>query len=119
MQPGNYPLTLYKGDTWRAQVTLKSGPDLENLTPIDLTGATAKAQIRGTVASASVMATITCSLTGTPTDGKVDLHLPPAQAVNLIPGPAAWDLEVTRSGGDVETYLKGAVTIEDDVTEEP
>jgi len=116
MIPGTYNLTLYKGDTRRITVTLKSGPDLQNLTPIDLTGASAAAEIRSTVASGSVMATFTCNLTGTPTDGKVNLVLPSSQAELLTGDSAVWDLEVTRAGGDIETYLKGTVTILDDVT---
>jgi hypothetical protein len=119
MQPGIYNLALYKGDTKRLTVTLKSGPDLDNLTPINLTGATAAAQIRATVAGGSIMAEFDCTLSGTPTDGVVNLHLPPVDAEALIPGSAVWDLEVTRAGGDVETYLKGTVTITDDVTETP
>ena len=109
MIPGSYDLCLYRGDTgrWRFQLWQDEG----KTTPVDLTGATALAQIRnapgGTVLATPATTIIAPNL--------IDMVLSPADSQNL--GPAGvWDLEVTYASGDVATPIGGRVQVRQDVT---
>ena len=112
--PGDYPLTLYRGDTrvW----TLEFFQD-DGTTPItdDLSsGHTFRAEIRATQDDATALATLTVAATGANT---LQLTLPASEAVDLTGSSAFWDLEVTRtSDGFVRTYLAGDVEITKDVS---
>jgi hypothetical protein len=46
----------------------------------------------------------------------VTLHLTSAEAANLTVKAAAWDCQLTDSGGVVSTLVAGPVTITADVT---
>jgi hypothetical protein len=106
MIPGTYDLCLYKGDTGRWQFRLWT--DEAKTQAADLTGATAKAQIRpGHSGSATNM---TCTIT---TPNIIDMALP---AGSSPPARGLWDLEITYASGDVQTVLAGKVTTQGDVT---
>lgn len=111
--PGNYPLSLYRGDSYAWQFRVWS--DAGHTVPVDLTGATVKAEVRYTPGATPILAMV-CTVTP---PNIIDMHLPAAAwtAFTAKTGPAAWDLQVTYPGGDVITYLAGPVTITADITD--
>jgi len=108
--PTTYDLGIYRGDTFRMQLTAWQD-DAETI-PLDLAGATATAEIRSK-AGGKLLATIDVTLTA---PNIVDLELLPAVTATLAPGKRAWDLEVSLANGDTRTVLAGAVTVVADVT---
>jgi len=112
--PGNYPLTLYRGDSYTWQFRLWA--DAGHTVPVDLAGAAVAAEVRytpGGTAKLTMDATVTAP-------NIIDMHLP-ADAWDTFAmaktGAAAWDLQVTFPGGDVVTYLAGPVTLTADITD--
>lgn len=112
--PGSYPLALYRGDsyTWQFRVW----EDEAHTVPVDLTGATAAAEIRYTPGGTDIL-TLTCAVTA---PNMIDVTLP-ASAWDTFPvkktGTPAWDLQVTFPGGEVVTYLAGPATLTSDITD--
>lgn len=112
MLPATENLTLYRGDTVRLVRRFK-GSDGEYL---DLTGCSAKAQIRTTSTAADVLVEFDCSLTDqVTTKGGVVLAIP-AGLTGDLPGNALWDMQLTHVDLSVRTYLEGTVTAKGQVT---
>lgn len=110
MTPGKYALALYRGDTYRWRFTMWA--DTGKTQPADLTGASAKAEIRDT-AGGKLLADIACTITD---PNFVDAVLTADQSKTL-PSKGQWDLQLTMASGDVHTVLAGAVTLTGDVTD--
>jgi hypothetical protein len=110
MMPGPYSLVLYRGDTahWRFILWL----DTAKTQPADLTGATAKAQIRDKPAGA-VIVELVCTVE-LPNVVVMDLD---AAASSTLPPKGVWDLQMTYASGDIVTILAGSVTVTPDVTD--
>jgi hypothetical protein len=108
--PGKYDLDIYRGDTFR-QVVVLWGDDAKTQ-PVDLAGATVAAEIRDK-AMGKVLATFGCTVTPPNT---IEIGLAAAVSGTLT-GKGVWDLQVTFPGGDVRTFLAGAVKITTDVTD--
>lgn len=108
--PGNYPLKLYRGDTYRWQ--FKLWDDAEKTIPTDLTGVTPKAEIRDKP-SGTVKATIACTVVA---PNIIDAVLSAADCA-LLPAKGQWDLQLTYTDGDVATVLAGTVDVTLDVTD--
>jgi hypothetical protein len=110
MMPGDYPLALYRGDSYKWDFTLWA--DAAKTIPADLTGATAKAEIRDAPAGATIV-TMTCTIS----TNVVHMALS-AAASAALPAAGVWDLQLTYStSGDVTTVLAGKVTVTPDVTD--
>jgi hypothetical protein len=104
-------LSIIRGDDYRVVVTLTS-----NGSPFDLTGYTAKAQIRpSTSSSAPLTVEFTATVETPETDGLITLELNHADTA-LLTSNGVWDLEITDSSDWVTTVASGAVTIVPDVT---
>ena len=114
--PGDYPLTLYRGDT-RIWSVLVEDVDAEGVaTARDLTGHSFDCEIRLTADDPSVMAEVAAD-SADPTTGVIALELTAVESQRLVAGTAFWDLEVTRtSDGFVRTYLAGRVKVKGDVS---
>lgn len=113
MMPGSYPLMIYRGDTTSWKFTLWANAD--KTTPTDLTGSTAAAHIRQSNTSLKEPVPMVCAIE-LPNIINVTL---PAAATADIPArghQGQWDLQLTNSGGGVQTVLAGTVTIVGDVT---
>jgi hypothetical protein len=106
MIPGTYDLCLYKGDTGRWQFRVWT--DEAKTQAADLTGATAKAQIRPGHSGAAT--NMTCTITA---PNIINMALP---ANSAPPARGLWDLEITYASGDVQTVVAGKVTTQGDVT---
>jgi hypothetical protein len=107
--PSTYPLTIYRGDTARWQFRLWS--DAGKTTPVDLTDATVKSEIRSN--SGSVVTPLACAVT---LPNTIDVELSATASQALTTAPAHWDLQLTWESGDVQTPVAGAVTLQQDVT---
>jgi hypothetical protein len=113
MKPGNYPLDIYRGDTYRWQFTLWS--DADKTDPVDLTDVTVRSQIRDKPAG-KLLATIDCTVTLP----NIILATLTADECAKLPASAtscAWDLQLTWPNTDITTLLAGPVAVTVDVTD--
>jgi hypothetical protein len=108
MPPATLALDIYRGDSKRLRVTLWA-PGNE---PVDLTGATVKAQIRERPAGKQIT-DLDCLIT---LPNIIDVTITPNASHNL-PAKGAWDLQITYPSGDVRSPLAGPVTVTTDVTD--
>lgn len=104
-------ISITRGDDFRAVVRLSSSG-----LPFDLTGYTAKAQIRpSTSGSAALTAEFDVTIDSPETDGTITIELGHT-ATELLTGNGYWDLQITDGTGWVSTVVGGAVTLVPDVT---
>lgn len=108
--PANFPLTLYRGDTYRWE--FRTWEDAAKTIPFDLTGVVAKAEIRDQPGGLTIVP-LDCQVT-LPNIIAVALLL---DAARLVPTRGVWDLQLTFASGDVNTIVAGAVTQTPDVTD--
>ena len=110
-------IAIEQGTTWRLEV----GWEDESGSPIDLTGWTARMQVREDHASvASLVSLSSLPGEGVVIDGPagvVAIEIT-ASATASLPAPleAVYDLEVEGPGGEVERLLHGCADIEPEVT---
>ena len=109
MTPGNYPLVIYRGDSYKWQFKLWS--DTAKTQPVDLTGVTVKAEIRDRPGG-NLLGTLACAIT---MPNIINASLTSADTALLTSG--AWDMQLTYSDGEVSTVLSGLVTVTMDVTD--
>jgi hypothetical protein len=109
--PGNYPLTLYRGDTYAWRFLIWNNAD--GTDPHDLTDVVPKAEIRERPMGAVII----------PLDCVVELPnavvatLGATQSERLPSLGGRWDLRLTAIGGEVFTVLAGAVSVTPQVTD--
>ena len=110
MTPGKYNLELYRGDSYAWRFILWA--DDAQTVPVDLAGATIKAEIRDKSAGAKIV-----ELTTTATmPNIVDVAMTPTM-YETCPAKGVWDLQVTFPDGQVHTPVGGSVTVTTDVTD--
>lgn len=109
--PGEYKLYIYRGDSFRRQAVLWM--DQAKTQPADLTGVTAKAEIRDKPAGKKIVS-MACTIT---LPNIVDATLTAAASGSLTITKGVWDLQLTYPSGDVVTVLAGPVVVTPDVTE--
>jgi DNA-binding IclR family transcriptional regulator len=103
---------LYRGDTWTRAWLLTD----EAGAAIDLTGATARLQVRDQAGSVVVSASTTDGrITITPAAGRIDMTVP-YSATGLAPGSYRFDLEVTHASGLRRTYEQDALVVLEDMS---
>jgi hypothetical protein len=96
-------LSAYRGDDWLQQFRLCDGPDV----PTDLSGATIEATARSDRHVVTLDATIDDTV-----GGLVSIALP----LDAIADVYRYDVEVTDADGNVTTWVRGQLTIRQDVT---
>jgi len=109
-------LKLDQGATNRKLVTWKTGSPA---TPVDLTGATAHAQVRANATSADVLIDLSSeegSIVLGGIDGTVELVFSPLDTIGVTWRTAVYDVEITFLNGDVRRLLEGTVTLSPEVT---
>jgi hypothetical protein len=111
MKPGNYPLDIYRGDTYRWQFKLWS--DIDKTQPVDLDGVTVRSQIRDKPAG-KLLANIECTVT---LPNIILATLTADECAKLTGSTCAWDLQLTWPNTDVTTLLAGPVAVTTDVTD--
>jgi hypothetical protein len=114
MQPAQLSLDVYRGDSQRIQVKLWTTPPSTGIpgVPYDLTGVTAKSEIRERPAGTSITA-MTCTIT---LPNIINIFLAAADS-HKLPAKGVWDLQLTFLDGEVQTPLAGPVTVTPDVTD--
>jgi hypothetical protein len=103
---------LYRGDTWTRAWELKDAAG----NPINLTGASARLQVRDATGAVVISASTTDGrITITPASGRIDM-LVPYSATGLAPGSYRFDLEVTHASGLRRTYEQDTLVVLEDMT---
>lgn len=112
MLPVKYDLPVYRGDTFRRIVRLRTVNDDGSLGAYaDLTGCTALAQIRLRETSTTALQVFAANVLDQTTDlGSVQISLTATQTADL-PDLSRWDFQLTHPNGDVHTYLAGKVSV--------
>ena len=109
-------LLIEQGASFRKTLTWKTGTVP---TPVDLTGCTARMQLRESLSSTVVVLELTTENGGIVlggTAGTIDLSATPVQTALITSRKAVYDLEVVYSGGAVRRLVQGSVTISPEVT---
>jgi hypothetical protein len=104
-------LTVDQGSTWSQDVQWKTGTPA---TAVNLTGYTARAQVRRTASAADVVVSLTCAITAA--TGTTTLSLTAAQTSALTAGRYVYDLELVSAGGLVTRLCQGAFVVSAEVT---
>ena len=104
----HYDLSTRRGETFHEEVIIKSGNE-----PLDLTGATAKSQIRPKAGSETLTQEIACSVDGSA--GKVTMELTAEETMSIPAGKYQYDLLIQR-GTEIRYYIGGSFTVEASVT---
>ena len=107
--PTIVPLNAYRGDTWGKQFRLSTSPTV----PLDLTGATVESWAKER-ANHDDAIPLTITVTDAP-HGTFMLTLPP----DMEAGTFLYDVEVTTPDGAVTTWVRGLLTVVNDVTNNP
>jgi len=114
VNPGRYNITVYKGTTFQLSPVWK----VDNL-PVDLTGYSAKMQVRQfTDSSVAVeLSTDNGKIVINAGLGQINMTLTAAQTAALTANTYQYDLNLTSSGGIVYKILQGAFVVNDSVTQ--
>jgi len=111
------PLKIDQGATFQKVVTWKSG---KPGTPVDLTGCTARAQIRATVTSPDVLYAMTTApdggITLGGTAGTITIDIDEPTTAGFTWKTAVYDLEIVFANGKVRRLLQGGVSVSPEVT---
>lgn len=106
-----YNLVIDQGSDFAINFTVKEDGSAKNLT-----GYSARAQMRTSKTASSVAATFTCTIS-TPTNGTVTMSLPNATSSALTAGTYVYDLEIfTANNAIVTRLLQGSVDLTQEVT---
>ena len=104
--PVVWDLSAYRGDTWSQGFRLLRGGQ-----PLDLSGATIESEARAKDGTKTALVVQVEDAA----DGRINVSLPPT----FLPfGNYRYDLEVAENGS-VTTWVRGALKVERDVTNEP
>lgn len=114
--PFKLPLKIYQGATFRKVVTWKAGQPPQ---PVNLTGCTARMQIREKVASPTAYITLTTANGGITlggTAGTVEIYIPDETTASFTWTTGVYDLEIEYANGEVRRLLSGPVSVSPEVT---
>lgn len=120
-----YTITVTDADNFTLGVNTSaynayvSGGKADNGTPFDLTGYTARMQVRATIAAASALIDLTSPSGGIVlggTAGTIAITITAAQTAALTISSGFYDLELIDAGGAVRRLLSGVVTVSKEVT---
>ena len=111
MAAGTYNFTLEQGSTFSRQITVQ-----EDGTALNLTGYTARMQMRSTHDSSTIALTYTSTIASPASNGIVNLSATATQSAAIEEGIYVYDLEIESSGGVVTRLMEGKVTVTPEVT---
>lgn len=117
MLPTEFNIDVYQGDTFELTMRLKRRTALNTLDYVDLTDADVKAQVRLLPSTGSVAAEFATDVPDQTLEGNLGMFtvsLTPTQTRTLPDG--WWDVEVTFPDTKVRTYLRGTVTVLEEIT---
>jgi hypothetical protein len=115
MKPGKYDFVIRQGSTWSQKVVWKDPLGA----PVNLSGYTARMQIRPVVQSPTVLVELTTqngriALGGA--NGEITLTLAASITEAIQATSGVYDLELVSAGGIVTAILEGSVTFPREVT---
>lgn len=114
MTPGRYNFTCPQGSTLRTLLTYK----LDN-TPVDITGYSARLQVRETYESDEYIVNLT-NLNGGITlggsAGTIELYISASTTTNFISGDHVYDLELINPSFEVTRLIEGRFNVTKEVT---
>ena len=113
--PAKLKFTIYQGATFRKRLTWK-GP---SGAPIDLTGCTARMQVRSEVESSTVLLSLTTENGGITLGGvagTIELFVSDDASTLFTWTAGVWDLEIEFPGGEVTRLAQGSVSVSPEVT---
>jgi hypothetical protein len=110
------PLTILQGETFSHPLVWKAGVPA---VPVDLTGCSARMQVRSVVTSGAVLLELTSAngriqLGGS--SGEIELRLTAAETEALAWRNAVYDLEIVHSDASVRRLLEGSIKVKPEVT---
>ena len=114
MNPGVVNLVCPRGTTFRKVLTYKIGRN-----PVDITGWTARMQVRERYEADSTLLNITTENSGITlggTAGTITLNANAATTAGFITGVHVYDLELINSAGEVTRLVEGKFTVTPEVT---
>ena len=111
MAAANYDLTIDQGSTFVIDITINESGSVK-----DLTGYSARSQMRSTKTSTDVAASFTCTIP-VPSSGIVKMELPATTSSAMTAGLYFYDLEIHTAGDAiVKRLIEGKVTLNQEVT---
>jgi|TARA_B110000908_G_scaffold49685_1_gene60721 hypothetical protein len=111
MSAARYNLVIDQGSDFAISFTVKEDGSVKNLT-----GYSARAQMRTSRNATSIAATFTCTI-ATPTNGTVVMSLANGASSSLTAGTYVYDLEVfTANNASVTRLIQGSVDLTQEVT---
>jgi len=111
MTAARYDLVIDQGSDFAIEFTVAESGSAKNLS-----GYTARAQLRPSKSSSTLSASFTCGIP-TPLNGKITMTLPNGTSSGLTAGRFFYDLEIfTSSNTVVQRLLYGEVTLTQEVT---
>lgn len=117
MQPAHIDLEVYKGSTFVKIVQWKTGTPA---VAVNLTGCTARMQIRKAVNDTTVLDTLTTENSKLaihePLNGKFKIIIPAATSTAYTFTSAVYDLEIVFSDGTVTRVIEGCLSAVPEVT---
>lgn len=114
MRPGKYNFVCPQGATFSKQLSY-----LIDSVPVDLTGYTARMQVREKASSSSKIVDLTTENGGITLGGlagTVLLEISASDTESLVPKTYVYDLELESSGGFVVRLMEGQFTVTAEVT---
>lgn len=109
-------LLIEQGATFRKSLTWKTGTPAA---PVDLTGCTARMQIRADLESTTPLITLTTENSGITLGdeaGTIELYISDTDTADMTWTQGVYDLEVILANGDVRRLLYGTVVVTPEVT---
>ena len=111
MAAANYDLTIDQGSTFVIDITISESGSVK-----DLTGYSARAQMRTTKSSSQVAESFSCTIP-IPANGIVKMELSSASSSAMVAGLFFYDLEIYTAGDTiVKRLIEGKVTLNQEVT---
>ena len=119
MAASKHPLRIEQGADFSDLSFWKTGPTVAAATPVDLTGWTARMQIRPRIDSPTVLKELTTLNGGIVLGGvlgSIEIVMSNAEtaAINWVSG--VYDLGLISAGGKVRRHFYGTVTVSPEVT---
>ena len=105
-----HDLTMSRGATFHRVLRFK-----QNGEPVDLSGYTAKSQVRVCPDGGELIAEMEATVTAL--SGRVDLVIPASVSAEFESGVYAWDIKLTSPYTVVEYYIGGKFTVLPTVTD--
>lgn len=113
--PATYNIEIFQGSYFFRQFVYKVG---EPAVPYDLTGCTARAQIRASF-NTPILASFNCAITD-PTNGVIQIDMDATTTASIQSLKGVWDLEIVPPLGETRVFrlVMGSVLVSREVTKD-